>query len=201
MKYLKDITEGFFNTSGSGLEASKASIRKRLQEIIDSYNPEDFIINDDLTVSTSENLERGYLTIHINTNVKEFGVKFKFIGCCLDCCQCDKLVSLKGLPDKIFGDFDCSNCGSLKTLDGCPKEIGGWFDCSQCDNITSLEGGPKIVGSEYNNGSNYTCSWCKNLVTLKGAPKKLNGYFNCSYCSNLKSLKYAPKCRGIIENI
>ena len=85
-------------------------------------------------------------------------------------CRNNKLITLKGAPQKVDGYFDCSD-NKLTTLEGAPQEIGRDFNCAY-NNLTTLEGAPQKVSGYFD------CAY-NNLTTLEGAPQKVSGYFNC----------------------
>ena len=119
-------------------------------------------------------------------------------------CRNNKLITLKGAPQKVDGYFDCSD-NKLTTLEGAPQKVDGYFDCAY-NKLTTLVGAPQETGRSFdcsNNklttlegapqeiGYNFSCAY-NNLTTLKGAPQKVSGYFNCSY-NNLTTLEGAPQ--------
>lgn len=112
-------------------------------------------------------------------------IEGKSYGNSITCENCD-IISLKGCPKSINGDFDCSG-NALTSLKGAPEKIAGSFICSG-NSLTSLESGPKIVGGYY------TCSY-NDLTSLKGAPEKVGGDFDCED-NKLKNLLGAPKNIG-----
>ena len=99
-----------------------------------------------------------------------------YVGGNYEAMHCTYLVSLKGAPRKIGGDFKVSipghtaapRTGKLESLQGGPVTVGGDFDCKN-NNLDSLKGGPKEVGG------NYVCSG-NNLTSLEGAPNKKIGF-------------------------
>ncbi len=94
-------------------------------------------------------------------------------------CQRNRLISLKGAPQKVAGFFDCHE-NSLVSLEGAPKEVGGSFYCYQ-NYLATMDGAPQVIGGDFN------CDYNK-LSSLKGAPQKVGGEFNCSHNPWLESL-------------
>lgn len=74
----------------------------------------------------------------------------------------NKLTSLNGSPNKVYGVFDCSD-NKLHSLSGCPREIRKIFNISG-NKISSLKDSPKIVETILGSG---------NLIeSLEGLPEK-----------------------------
>lgn len=91
---------------------------------------------------------------------------------------CDNagLVSLRGCPKIVQGQFNCAN-NQLVSLKFGPITVNGSYDCS--DNLlSSLEGCPKIVttNKQYTNG--FYCAGNK-LSNLVGGPETVIGYYVC----------------------
>ena len=141
----------------------------------------------------------------------------------LNLCGCEKLSSLKNLPNGVEY-LNLNRCYSLFSLEGCPEGVKVLY-CSGshitslkglpeslkiliCDetHISSLKGCPK--GVEYINSSS-----CEFLTSLRGCPRDLKELncegcrelptleglaeglkaINCSVCESLTSLKGCPK--------
>lgn len=83
-------------------------------------------------------------------------------------CDENNLVSLEGGPEIVEGSYDCST-NLLTNLKGAPRRVGGDFSCFR-NNLTSLEGSPKTVGEDFN-------CMLNNLTTLKGGPEKVGGSY------------------------
>lgn len=108
------------------------------------------------------------------------------------CCN-NRLKSLDYAPKAIKYNFDCSNNG-LKSLQNAPQEVGFDFDCSY-NELTSLEGAPVKVGEDMD---------CRNnsLISLNGAPQEISGDFKCKGNQALKSLTGIGLVKGkIISDI
>ena len=98
-----------------------------------------------------------------------------------NCSDCISLISLKGAPNEVSGNFYCNYCTSLTSLEGAPEKVGGDFRCHDCESLTSLEGAPKeVAGCFY-------CYNCNSLTSLKGAPKEVGIDFDCSGCKFTRS--------------
>ena len=136
-------------------------------------------------------------------NLIELPIKFGIVSGYFECSR-NKLISLKGCPERVGNTFSCA-FNELITLEGCPKEVGDDFNCSN-NQLISLEGCPekingyfscahnqlsslkhcsKEVGGDFNCGDN-------NLSSLEGCPRKINGDFNCSR-NKLILLKECPE--------
>lgn len=61
----------------------------------------------------------------------------------------------------------------LISLKGCPKRLQGNFDV-YANKLTTLKYGPEFVGARYNCSRN-------QLISLEGSPKSVGGSFNCSH--------------------
>ena len=99
----------------------------------------------------------------------------------------EKVVSLKGAPSVVDGDFDITN-NKITSLKDCPHKILGSFRCYN-NKLTTLEGGPTTVTVDYD------CGGHNNIYSLKGAPESVGGQFNV-YGNPLDSFQYAPKFIG-----
>lgn len=73
----------------------------------------------------------------INSNIKFLTNKLFIwtdIYMNFDCSDCD-LISLKGAPKNVNGNFDCSNCKNLISIKHKPKKIRGVLNYSGCIKI------------------------------------------------------------------
>ena len=143
------------------------SIGKRAQIVkwLDSYEIENYTINDDLTIDVNGNVD---LTHQSLTYFPSF-IKFNKVSGYFYCYN-NQLISLEGCPIKVGGYFSCSY-NQLTSLEGCPVTVGGGYYCGN-NKLTSLEGCPITVGD------NFSCS--NNMLTsLEGCPTIVNGNFYC----------------------
>ena len=63
-------------------------------------------------------------------------------------CYSNKIISLKGVPDVIHGDFNCSDNKLISLKDG-PIKIEGTFDCTE-NSLETMEWKPEEVsGTTY----------------------------------------------------
>ena len=124
------------------------------EEILDwlsTYNETNsqctYTINDDMSIDVKGNVTlgdiNGIIPAGINFNKIEGDFKcgfysrgFKLI-----------LLSLRGCPKKVTGDFKCYG-STLQSLECCPEEVGGSFYCHY-NNLESLKGCPKEVGGGF----------------------------------------------------
>ena len=100
------------------------------------------------------------------------------------CCRNCKLISLKGCPDKIGGDFYCNN-NQLKTLEFfSPTEIDGCFDCS-FNQLISFKNCPPLI---------YLYIKCNNnnLSSFEYLPEFINGDLSCEH-NKFNNFEYFPK--------
>ena len=79
----------------------------------------------------------------------------------------NQLISLVGLPTKVFGKLSIYNNPGLKTLNGCSEHIKGDFEALWLS-ITNCIGGPKYVG-----GDLYLHD--TEINSLEGFPKEVTG--------------------------
>ena len=47
-------------------------------------------------------------------------------------CRFNKIRSLIGAPEVVYGEFDISNNPELESLEGIPKKVTGDFSCHKC---------------------------------------------------------------------
>jgi hypothetical protein len=126
-------------------------------------------------------------SVNINTNIKSLkGCPDKIYGD-FECSENDNIKSLEGISEYIGGDLICTNNKNLKVLNSNIKEVGGKFGCVNNKNLTSLKGMPEIIMGHF------ICNHNENLTSLEGCPEEIGGYFDCSALDKLKSLKGGPK--------
>lgn len=116
------------------------------------------------------------------------------------------LKSLRGIPDKVNGDFIIQNCDNLKQLDVMPSEIGGDINIENSgienligipksfDGVVNLKSLPNLTSLSGLNdifNDNLSIKDCENLTTLKDGPKKIHGIITINGCG-LTSLEYFP---------
>ncbi len=107
-------------------------------------------------------------------------------------CSDKGVVSLKGSPHTVLGNFYCQNSqiGSkptLTSLQGGPRIVHGGFSCMH-NLLTNLVGAPEQVGEWFACDSN-------KITSLQGAPEKVGGSFSC-WNNKLTSLEHGPKWVG-----
>ncbi len=154
-----------FLTEDSQFLKSKEEIHEWLEENIHRYNILRFKINDDLTVDVE-----GDMRIKVTAardGMKLLPIKFGDVAGDVNFGLL-KLVSLKGSPREVQGNFFCD--GNLLTdLVGGPRNVGEIYDCAN-NKITSLKGSPREVGHDFDCSNN-------ELLSLKGAPREIGGMF------------------------
>lgn len=99
------------------------------------------------------------------------------------------LTSLQGGPRIVHGGFSCMH-NLLTNLVGAPEQVGEWFACDS-NKITSLQGAPHSVGGSF------SC-WKNKLSSLEHGPVQVGGGYDCRY-NPLKSLLGFPAQVG--ENV
>jgi len=116
------IKESFSRTSGDKLNSLEIGKRMLIQNWIDEHipTPEYCIINNDLTISTTQDINIDH---DLDGNLPEY-IQF----------------------DKISGYFSISH-NKITSLRGCPKYVYSSFYCNDND-LTSLEYGPSYVGKD-----------------------------------------------------
>lgn len=135
---------------------------------------ENYHVREDLIVDVTEDVDLSLRELHC------FPVRFGVITGNFNCSK-NKLVTLKGAPEKVYGCFDCS-MNYLVSLKYGPTYAADYF--CQSNYLVDLTGAPKKAHL-------FDCSF-NQLISLKGAPLDLTSNFNCSY-NHLVSLEYAPQ--------
>ena len=151
---------------------TKEEIEKELEDL-GIYRK--YTINEDLTIDVNGDIK-------IIQKISKFKIKFNKIKGNFTFNN-NNLISLKGCPEEVGGDFNCGNNSKLTSLEYSPKKVGGGFYCYRCK-LTSLKYSPQYVGSDFLCDSN-------KLVSLDGCPEKINGKFTC-IDNKLTSLKGSP---------
>ncbi len=213
MKTLKQIHEGFYKNTNSGILAKKGDVAERLKSLL--RNPNDFfdgdtpkddyvVINDDLTVDIIKHVPRG---LCLTPDEKGLGLQFGIVNSDIYIGH-SKASNLTGLPincDSHLGieycdnlqyisdnEYGCgslyiSDCGSLKSIKGMQQSIKNGVKILNCKNLASLEGCAKSIDGDLE------ILGC-GLTTLKGFPKMSKGSTCWISCNDtLKSTKYLPK--------
>lgn len=164
---------------------TKEEIEEWLNDLneVELFSGSVYFINDDLTVDVEGKIEIN------NLKLKYFPVQFNIIkGDFI--CSYSNLITLKGAPIIVKGNFDCSHCDFLKSLEYAPKFVCNNFYCNHCNSLITLEGAPEYVLNSF------YAHHCKNLQSLKGAPRYVHFDFNCNDCDSLKSIENKPQYIG-----
>ncbi len=123
MKTIKQIQEGFFQTSGGGLdsynEKRKKEIVQMVLELDDSIKEKYIDVLDDMSV----NIRYFSVTI-LELDITELPVQFNEVGGNFTISGCDKLKTLKGVPKKVTGDYNIQLCKGIKQYDYQPEYVG-----------------------------------------------------------------------------
>ena len=83
--------------------------------------------------------------------------------------DCDNLLTLRGLPDKVGKNLVLDSLDNLTSLEGCPMQVGEDFICTWCANIQTLNGSPDEVGDQL------MIAGLRKLQNLQGAPLVVKG--------------------------
>jgi hypothetical protein len=105
---------------------------------LDEMKVTNYTINNDLTVDVDGDVDL------IAKKLTKIPVQFGIINGGFSIWN-NKLISLKGCPNKVKGNFDCTH-NQLKSLEHCPKEIGENF-CFHANEISTFEFLPDSVGT------------------------------------------------------
>ncbi len=137
----------------------KAKTKEQVKEFLQKMLIVDYKILDDLSVDVFQKVSI------IWENMKVIPVNFNSIKGSV-VLSGNKLQSLEGLPEEIFGTLDISN-NQLRSLKGCPRIIHEDFDVSDCF-LKSLEFGPEKVFGDYIAERN-------ELVNIDNLAKEIDG--------------------------
>jgi hypothetical protein len=110
---------------------------------LDEMGVKNYIINDDYTIDVE-------YSVHLyNKNLEKFPEYIQFNKVYIYfSVRNNHLISLKGCPKIVGGDFYCDN-NNLTSLEGCPIEVGYSFHCQ-------------------NNKEQFTEKYVRNLCKVKG---------------------------------
>jgi len=111
-----------FEKKGNALDSLNIGKKSLIISWLDKMNVTDYIINDDLTIDCKFSL---FFRIDL-VKFPEY-IQFNFMHQSFWCNDCN-LVTLRGCPRIVKGNFDCSD-NFLDSLEGCPEEVDGHFYC------------------------------------------------------------------------
>ena len=118
---MKTIKEGFLRKNlGLGKEAL-------IKNWLDEHGIKKYTINDDLTIDADKVDLRQLGIDELPEYIKFNKVKGFFI-----LAECPNLISLRGCPKKIDGNFNINYNQKLTSLDGFPEKITGNISCIFC---------------------------------------------------------------------
>lgn len=100
-------------------------------------------------------------------------------------CSMNRMKDLTGAPKEIGGTLNCQSCPTLLTLKGAPEVVPGDFLCHE-GVLESLEGGPKKVGGDM-------WVFKNRLRNIDHAPREVGRYFQCHFNAGIKHLEGAPE--------
>ena len=117
------VNEAFHFERSSSDPLKNLSIGKRTQIIkwLDSYEIENYTINDDWTIDVKGSVYLNYVSL---TCFPSF-IKFNKVSGYFYCSD-NQLTSLKGCPTTVSGSFSCRD-NKLTSLEGCPTTVGNSF--------------------------------------------------------------------------
>lgn len=136
---------------------------------------EEYVINDDLTVSTEGQVRVGWKNTGsfagriVNYGGQNLPVKFRHVGGSFVLDGCTKLISLEGMPISVGEDVSIVTCHNLRTLEHFPPNIGEALAIRNCNKIESLIGLPAKIPSDL------TLFNLKSLKSFEGAPREIGG--------------------------
>jgi len=113
-----------FERGGDPKSAMGIDIRFTIKTWLDEMGIGHYTIKDDLTIDVDGSV---YLTYKSLYKIPDFIQFNKVLGDFS--CQCNKLVSLRGVPKEIEGSFYC-NHNLLLSLKDAPKKVGDAFYCN-----------------------------------------------------------------------
>ncbi len=186
MKQLKQVTEGFFSTSGAGIDNIKAEIEKYMDIITRGLNVYKYTINNDMSVDYDGSI---FLTDHsdyFNTfkDMKKLPFKFGKVKGCFTISKLN-IEDCSNFPDSVGDGIIISRCDNLKSLKGISRHIEEGFSLSSCKKLKSFEGMENVRVFKYMRVFDL-----ENLVSLKGLPYTIDGDLILTTCHKLESLKY-----------
>ncbi len=176
MRNIREIKEGFFDTSGAGREAL---LKKRLKELgVTKYD----IIDGEVEV----------FSLYIQKfKGEELGITFSCVEDNITIEDCPNLKTLKGLPSDIASGLNIKNCPNLENLLGSPKKV----DMLYLENLPKLKdmtGCPEYVHFGID------IIKCSGLRDMRGLAQ--NGKF-ALYIHKCNSLQSLSGCSSDIDLI
>ncbi len=197
MKTIKQIHEGFYKNTSSGIEGRVREIKERLKVVLRNYDDfcwrdtgelrEDCItINPDLTVTI---LQTAYAhnVLELSPDEKGIGFQFESVNTKSIHIQNSKATNLTGLPIDYDGHLRIEHCNNLQYISDNGYGCKGGLYITGCDSLKSIKGMTQIM-----NKGGINISECKNLTSLDGCAKQIDRDFRIVGCG-LKSLKGAPQ--------
>jgi len=155
--------------------------KDEIKALLLSFNidPEKAEILDDLSINYNGSINLG------GKNLLEIPFMFNTVKGNFDISD-NPLVSLRGCPDKVTGNFECSVCFQLTSLIEGPSFVAGDYNCFGCKRLNDLKGMPNKVRT-------FTFEDCRGLESLIGGPSIVNGDYMAGVLPRLKNLSGLPK--------
>ncbi len=174
MKTLKQIQEGFFDTSGTGKEAF---IKKRVEELgITDYTLDNGVVRIHKKPKIDIKKFMGTsLEVNLESDMKITDIKIE---------DCPNLETIKGIPNNLR-ILSIEKCNKLKNLLDCPKEVRNLF-IRDCQAFESLSGCPETLYS-------IDIIRCNKLRDLRGISQFSNLGIYISKCKGFESLSGCAK--------
>lgn len=161
-----DIVESYYGISPDPLAVENALLTQRQHIDASVWTPDGWDIRSDVFLDGKE------LT-QLPTCANLEGSLY---------CGYNNLISLKGSPSIIWGNFSCDS-NKLTSLEHGPSMVKGYFNCAN-NQIISLKGVPYYIRGSFDCSNN-------KLASLEHSPSKIGVYFNCSD-NQLTSLDHGP---------
>lgn len=153
MKHLKPY-QIFENQEPQLEHPGFPTTEEEIHDLCRKYFITDYTINEDLSIDVDGNVN------FYDKNLKYIPLNFNYVKYVFDCSR-NELISLKGCPKEVGGDFSC-NRNNLKSLVGSPLIARRNVYCSD-NHIKNFEGGFDTIYGQLNCQGN-------NIVSLMGFP-------------------------------
>ncbi len=192
MKTIKQIQEGFFNTSGAGIQSAKEKIIDILKDLtskikyMDYQFDEKYTINDDMSVDWDGSI---FLDKSIDNYIKykdldKLPIKFNKISGLLSIHNFN-ISSCENFPSEIGESLSFFKCQKLTNLSGLKSNIKGGIKLNFLNNLENIEALKDCYIDKF-----IYITYCPNIFSLKGLPKTINGDIILTNLDGLSSLKY-----------
>jgi hypothetical protein len=160
MKLVKEhIILEKFELDTDPIEDLGIGIIYKIEEWLKSMDidPENYKINDDLTIDLLKNVDFSRKNIKKLPDYIQFNKTRSFY------LHINPLVSLKGCPKYVDGDFACSKT-PIATLKYSPKYVSNYFYIHDCPNLKTLNGIKHVGGKLCMQDTNISEREIKKLI-------------------------------------